>query len=151
MMIGCTENAGSLLVEVEVAQGLAGGRVLCLAQRLSEPFFEQVFFVFLRLNRLTEQRFFAFFVVAHGLRRGFKIFKQARARVRRMADDDAGLGINPDHRPTVGTGNFEDLFLRLGHSPRIVSASGGFSQWGRAAKKRPSRGAGPSWVCKEYR
>src|SRR6201998_4889757 len=67
-------------IQVEFAQWLSSRSVLGLAQRLGKLLVEEIFLVLLRVNRLTEDRLLALILLAHGLGRGFKVFKHPLAR-----------------------------------------------------------------------
>jgi len=129
-------NEGS--VEVEFAERLAGiGRLLRFFNGLGETLVEDVFLILLGFEGLTEEAFLALFLFAEMAGGLVEVFEGTFAGSGRVGDDGARGDIDLEHRPAIGTGDFQ---RRAGF---------GFNRHGTSLLQRvsvPQGGAGqPGW------
>jgi|ERR1700722_11358275 len=97
-----------LLVEVEIANGLAGvGRFFSLLDRFLKLLLQEVSGVFLSFYGLSEDGFPAAVLLLHGLGGCLEIIEHFGLYSGSMRDDTFRRGIDFQHRAAAGAGNVE--------------------------------------------
>jgi len=123
--VGQSAPADVELVEVEVADGLAGvGGFFGFAHGFLEFFLEQVGGVLLGLQGLTEDGVAAVVLFFHGAGRFFHVVEHFRLHRGGVSNDGFRFRIDLQNRITAGAGHFKRAGM-LGHIWRNDTPKGG--------------------------